>query len=684
MKKRPFVLLLAIIILTAAVHATDTNFTIQKSYDWLLKQESNGSYGGVIDTSAAILALKAAGYNPTNSIDYLAAQENAQFCWPKASCKTKETAFVLLAYKLMGVGSDDVITWMKNAQSAALQSGNWWLEVATTDTGTCTIKYTKNNQEISKTINVNNGRFSDCGNTTFMNINNCIEANFVKNYPTIKIYVDCGTLSNALISLIYNSANSYYLLTDSQNKVAEITIENGCFGIGYKDPICNYESTLYANWALDVNGVGSSSKIYLRDNYDKTNTLHNALLYLILKDNTYLDELKARQRSDGSWDGDVYRTAMAVLAMKGVVDYSTQFNNGVNWLETKQRADGSFGDVTTTAMVLYAAFTESGGVQFPSCTNGIKDIGERGIDCGGTCEQYDDCCQNNVQDEGEQGVNCGGVCQSCENVTEVCNNDGTCDKDRGEDCHNCPDDCKTCEVACNNDGICGSNEDCNCADCNNAQKCLRKEVCDNNGVCDYNLVERGWAEENENSVNCPNDCKCGDGICDDKESYETCPQDCTKNLAGCGDGTCDATAGETSENCAEDCGGNETVTCNNDGTCDNGEGCDCADCKDSAICKQPSKFPWMWVLILFVLLLVVVAYLIMKKKGGKKKPELFGFGKPLLKKPEFKPIGPIKETKLEKKGVTITMPTRAKEEPSRVEKELEKSIKEAKKLVEKK
>jgi len=670
MKKRLVALLIAIIILTTAVYA-DGNFSIQKSYDWLLKQQSDGSYGTITDNAAAILALKAAGYNPTNTLEYLTTQESEQYCWPKTGCRTKDTAFVMLANKIMGVATEETANWMRNAQTAALQTGNWWLEVATTESGTCSVKYTKNGQEITKTIKVDNGRFTDCGNTTFLNINNCIETNLVRNFPTIKLYVDCGTLSNALISLIYNSANSYYLITDSQNKVAEIDIENGCLGIGYRDATCNYESTLYANWALMATESKSISRIYLGDNYDKTNVLHNSLLFLIFNDNKYLEELKSRQRSDGSWDGDVYKTAMAALAMKEAADYSSQFNNGVNWLKTKQRADGSFGDTTTTAMVLYGAFTE-GGIDFPSCTNGKKDFGERGVDCGGNCEQYDDCCSNDAKDDGEDGKDCGGICEEC-----VCDKDDTCDTDQGEDCQNCPEDCKTCEDLCDNgeqDAASGEEG----IDCGGKCKACKREVCDNNGICDIDSVYTGRADENENIENCPNDCGIGDGICDDKETYENSPDDC-KKPEGCGDGTCDET--ETQENCPEDC----ETECNSDGICDENEGCICEDCKDDTACQQPSTFPWTLVIILLILLLAIAGYLFYKKKTTKKKgPELFGFGKPVIKKidiKEFKPVGTIKETKEEK--VTVT-PPKTQQAPSRIEQELEKSIKEAKRLIGKK
>ncbi len=52
----------------------------------------------------------------------------------------------------------------------------------------------------------------------------------------------------------------------------------------------------------------------------------------------------------------------------------------------------------------------------PTCNDGIKNQGERGVDCGGPCEAIDDCCNNGVKDEGEEGVDCGGVCGPCEIV----------------------------------------------------------------------------------------------------------------------------------------------------------------------------------------------------------------------------------------------------------------------------
>ena len=51
------------------------------------------------------------------------------------------------------------------------------------------------------------------------------------------------------------------------------------------------------------------------------------------------------------------------------------------------------------------------------------------------------------------------------------------------------------------------------------------KICVNNGKCETYLKEQGYPE-NENSINCPEDCFCGDGICDDEEDSTICPEDC--------------------------------------------------------------------------------------------------------------------------------------------------------------
>jgi hypothetical protein len=61
---------------------------------------------------------------------------------------------------------------------------------------------------------------------------------------------------------------------------------------------------------------------------------------------------------------------------------------------------------------------------------------------------------------------------------------------------------------------------------------------------------------------------CGDGVCEQDETEQSCPEDCQS--AVCGDGACETELGETETNCPEDCFSDD---CGN-GVIDGGEECD--------------------------------------------------------------------------------------------------------------
>ena len=48
----------------------------------------------------------------------------------------------------------------------------------------------------------------------------------------------------------------------------------------------------------------------------------------------------------------------------------------------------------------------------PTCTDGIQNQGETGIDCGGPCAACP-TCSDGIQNQGETGIDCGGPCAAC-------------------------------------------------------------------------------------------------------------------------------------------------------------------------------------------------------------------------------------------------------------------------------
>ena len=47
----------------------------------------------------------------------------------------------------------------------------------------------------------------------------------------------------------------------------------------------------------------------------------------------------------------------------------------------------------------------------PSCSDGIQDGDEKGVDCGGACSTECGTCLDNLQNGDEEGVDCGGSCK---------------------------------------------------------------------------------------------------------------------------------------------------------------------------------------------------------------------------------------------------------------------------------
>ncbi|TMU55451.1 hypothetical protein [Flagellimonas algicola] len=77
--------------------------------------------------------------------------------------------------------------------------------------------------------------------------------------------------------------------------------------------------------------------------------------------------------------------------------------------------------VATFALVLAGCSSDDGG-SGPTCSDGIQNGTETGVDCGGTCAAcpVEPTCDDGVQNGDEEGVDCGGSCpNACTDATDL-------------------------------------------------------------------------------------------------------------------------------------------------------------------------------------------------------------------------------------------------------------------------
>ena len=90
--------------------------------------------------------------------------------------------------------------------------------------------------------------------------------------------------------------------------------------------------------------------------------------------------------------------------------------------------------------VNYSGWAASISCYAPSCSDGIQNQGETGIDCGGPCTPCPSCTDG-IQNGDETGVDCGGSCpEPCHCGNGILDGDET-DVDCGGSCYPCPIEC---------------------------------------------------------------------------------------------------------------------------------------------------------------------------------------------------------------------------------------------------
>ncbi|MBS3144892.1 hypothetical protein J4208_04885 [Candidatus Woesearchaeota archaeon] len=431
-----FTLFLSVI---AIAYAEDPlSFNPVKGYEFLASKNENGKYENVITTAIVALAFKDVGAtaHAEQAFAWLKSQEDiTQHCWPKGNCKSKDTAFAIWALNEFGENTDAGEEYLKSALIPALQR-NWYLEIVTTNSGSCRISYPGPNGREEETIQVEAGTFPQCTaatTNTFFDLNQCLRIrDVVATRSSVDFDINCADLgASSIISIIYNTQNSYSLVQQATTDRYQAVINNGCFSDVSTTNTCSKDASLFTNWILAQVAASTNVEIWLKTVYDPLKPLDNALFALAAKEttSTYISNLIKAQRNDGSFNNDVHETVFAMLALKKSGS-TTELNAATEWLKTKQQSDGSWENVQNTALALYSAFTN-----VPVSLPAPNFNGPNGApSCG------DEICSGD-----ETVFTCP---QDCETISSVCNENSACEAAAGEDSDNCSADCYCGDQIC--------------------------------------------------------------------------------------------------------------------------------------------------------------------------------------------------------------------------------------------
>ena len=476
----------------------------QLSYQWLLNKTTDNT-NGVSDDSLAIIALLGSGnLDLTQLVDRLKNKMDKNVgCWPNNGCKVKDTSLATLAMYAAGQDEEAIagIKWLKEARIPGLRGGEgWWLVIkGSSGDGSCIISY----KGRSKTFNFKEDKIKELGGKSYINLLQ-IDPTILSSGILPVLNVDCSNLPGSIITLLYKpNVNSFFIQKSETAANAEFKVSNSCFGEAKSSGNCDYESSLYATWALLEMGDSGlkldeiGDNIYLQSKIKNINikdlALLNRILYLSSSTTpSFVTELASKQKSGGDWDGDSFTSALSIFGLSGNTEQSDVVNRGVSYIERRRSPKDGLWDnsVRNTAMALIAlhgvdlAKSQIADASIPSkgrtskgsedCTNDLDDDGDTFADCGDSdCEEDKKTfCSNDLIDGCEEQVDCGGFCSSCEDkglsttTTEECKLDSECDT--GQECSsgNCVD---KREEGCKTNDECSSNEQCV------SGKCLPKE-----------------------------------------------------------------------------------------------------------------------------------------------------------------------------------------------------------------
>ncbi|MCH7568173.1 MAG: hypothetical protein IIA87_02015 [Nanoarchaeota archaeon] len=416
-----FLVLFFAVPIVIAQESNETNNldNIEKAYQ-CLRDQIDDKETSSLSLGEAIFSTLALGKQ--EKLEDRIEQDKKGECWPKPTCKLKETAQVLLAYDSINKDTDEIESWLisKNDSSTEL---TWFLQIDIQQhvPATCTLKY----KGVDRTINIGEdmkltGNPGTCFSVTSTGFwlkiqNSCLDETFQiscdQDFITSLLYQKQGS-STIFISPETHSASS--------SGTTEEEVSAKCFKTGSS---CDYEGSLWAAVALEKAGQDASAFApYLLALAEDNKKLFPATFLFILTDgNDQFSEIVQSQKQEKFWQAPTskynkfYDTALALLALQG--ESSIESDDAKSYLLEIQTPKGCWNNnnIKDTAFLLYAGWPEeiTGGVILPGSGPGLESCESAGYSCearfscleaeGTILENYDcpglkKCCSVTIQE----------------------------------------------------------------------------------------------------------------------------------------------------------------------------------------------------------------------------------------------------------------------------------------------
>ena len=143
MKKGALLILATFLFFVAPVLAAENDTTsdsIQKAYQCLQNEIGNKS-SSALSLQEAIFSMLALGDEPKLR-DKIESERSSSDCWPKASCRLKETAQVLLAYDRANRDTTQIEEYLTDHNGSTTDL-SWFLmiDIANHVPASCTVKH---------------------------------------------------------------------------------------------------------------------------------------------------------------------------------------------------------------------------------------------------------------------------------------------------------------------------------------------------------------------------------------------------------------------------------------------------------------------------------------------------------------------------------------------------------------